>query len=152
MMSLPSQRWQYAETYLKDETGNRRFLPIRCGVIDLQAIERDRNQLWAEAVAKFKAGEPWWLTETGEVSQAKEEQASRYQQDPWQEVIARHVEERTDVSISEILSDLLLIEKGKQTQGDQNRVARCLITLDWERYQTPRPARAWRYRRRVSPV
>jgi predicted P-loop ATPase len=135
-----------ADTYLKDETGNRRFLPIRCGTIDLQAIERDRNQLWAEAVAQFKAGEPWWLTEAEEVSQAKEEQASRYQEDPWQEVIGRYVEARTDVSIGEILSDALFIDKGKWTQGDQNRVARCLRTLRWERYRGERPLRGWRYR------
>jgi len=43
-----------SDTYLKDETGGRRFWPIRCGgSIDLKAIARDRDQLWAEAVAQF---------------------------------------------------------------------------------------------------
>ena len=41
------------EEYLKDPTGNRRWQPVRCGVVDAidwAAIERDRDQLWAEAL------------------------------------------------------------------------------------------------------
>jgi len=48
--------------YLKDPTGARRIWPVAChGVIDLEALERDRSQLWAEAVARFNAGAKWWL-------------------------------------------------------------------------------------------
>jgi predicted P-loop ATPase len=53
-----------SDAYLKDETGGRRFWPIRCGAtIDLKAIERDRDHLWAEAVAQFNAGTPWWIAD-----------------------------------------------------------------------------------------
>ena len=131
-----------ADCYLKDETGGRRFWPIRCRAIDVKAIERDRDQLWAEAVTQFKAGEPWWLTETEEVSQAREEQASRFQGDPWQETIGGYVAERDEVSIAEILSGVLLLDKGKWTQADQNRVARCLTMLGWERFRATQPPRA----------
>src|SRR5262249_42604988 len=34
--------------YLKDDTGARRFWPVRCGRIDLDGIRRDKDQLWAE--------------------------------------------------------------------------------------------------------
>ena len=140
-----------SDAYLKDETGGRRFWPIRCdGNIDLKAIECDRGQIWAEAVAQFNAGMPWWMTDTDMIGLVRDEQAARYVEDPWQEPIANFLRSQTDVSIGEVLSNLL-IERGRWTQADQNRVARCLKVLGWERYRGPRPLRAWRYRR-VAPV
>ena len=127
-----------SDAYLKDETGGRRFWPIRCGGnIDLKAIERDRDQLWAEAVVQFNAGTPWWIADTDMIGLVRDEQAARYVDDPWQEPIAKFLRSQTDVSIGEVLSNLL-IERGRWTQADQNRVARCLKVLGWERY--PRSA------------
>jgi predicted P-loop ATPase len=136
-----------ADAYLKDETGGRRFLPIRCVTIDSKAIKRDRDQLWAEAVTLLETGAEWWLSKT-DVVQAKEEQAARYQDDPWQQPIAEYIKDRSDVSVSEILTAALnLLEKARWSQVEQNRVVRCLKALGWSRYRTPRPAREWRYRR-----
>lgn len=49
------------EEVLKDPTGARRYWPARVGPIDVDAIVRDREQLWAEALARFRAGEIWHL-------------------------------------------------------------------------------------------
>ena len=38
-----------ARAYLSDATGNRRFLPVRCGTIDLAKINEIRDQVFAEA-------------------------------------------------------------------------------------------------------
>ena len=139
-----------SEAYLKDETGGRRFWPIRSGNIDLKAIERDRGQLWAQAVRQFKAGSPWWITDTEIAGLVRDEQAARYVDDPWQEPIAKFLRSQTDVSVGDVLSNLL-IERARWTQADQNRAARCLKVLGWERYRGPRPLREWRYRR-AAPV
>lgn len=65
--------------FLKGDTGNRRFWVIPV-VAELrkyrdwsEAIRRDRDQLWAEAVRYYKQGEPLYLSEELE-AQAKQRQ------------------------------------------------------------------------------
>jgi putative DNA primase/helicase len=80
------------DTWLSDPTGARRFWPIRCGAagpVDLEALKRDREQLWAEARVAYEAGEPWYL-ETAELrADATEEQAARAERDDWIDIVAR---------------------------------------------------------------
>jgi predicted P-loop ATPase len=52
--------------FLRDYTGGRRFWPIMCGEINLQLLRDNLEQLWAEAVAAFNAGEQWYLTKAEE--------------------------------------------------------------------------------------
>jgi predicted P-loop ATPase len=42
--------------YLKDPTGNRRYWPFKSSCLDLEAIKRDREQLWAEAMHCYRSG------------------------------------------------------------------------------------------------
>jgi predicted P-loop ATPase len=44
------------ETYLRDETGNRRFKPVRVGNLNFKQLRKDRDQLFAEAIAIYKYG------------------------------------------------------------------------------------------------
>ena len=90
-------------TYLRDETGGRRFWPVACARIDVDALARDRDQLWAEAKARFDAGVVWWLETVELVQMAVDQQVDRYEGDPWEEVIAPWVESQASVSISEVL-------------------------------------------------
>jgi len=49
------------DEFLADETGARRFLPVAVGDADVPGITRDRDQLWAEGVLRFRAtGEVAW--------------------------------------------------------------------------------------------
>jgi predicted P-loop ATPase len=72
---------------LSDESGNRRWWPINTGRIDLPALARDRNQLWAEANHCFSSGAKWWL-DSAELERAAAQQADEhYQPGPWDERI-----------------------------------------------------------------
>lgn len=48
--------------FLQDETGGRRFWPVETGQIVPGWMRANRDQIWAEAVALFRLGEPWHLT------------------------------------------------------------------------------------------
>jgi predicted P-loop ATPase len=137
-------------TYLRDETGGRRFWPVKClaMAIDIDALAEARDQLWAEAVYLYFEGRTWWMDTPELCDLAREEQASRYEDDPWDEVIMRWAEGRESVSIPEVLTQCLDKRKDLWTQLDKNRVVRCLRSRGWERFYTgPRGAREWRYRR-----
>src|SRR5262249_181073 len=65
------------ETYLRDPSGGRRFWPSLCGIIDIDALIHDRDQLLAEAVHCFKQGEHWWPNKTFEQEVIAPEQQAR---------------------------------------------------------------------------
>lgn len=135
-------------TYLRDETGARRWWPIRCGFINVEQLRTDRDQLWAEAVDRFKTGESWWLESQEIIASATAEQAERYESDPWEDKISYWSEDRETVSVSEILEQCLEKPKFQWTRLDQMRVASVLIAMRWKRFQRrDNGSREWRYRR-----
>lgn len=71
------------ESYLVDRSGNRRFWPVRCGKVDVSALRRDRDQLWAEAVALYDKGEKWHIDSAALAKLCEEEQADRETPDDW---------------------------------------------------------------------
>jgi predicted P-loop ATPase len=137
-----------ADCYLKDETGGRRFWPIKLGKIDLVGLKAARDQLWAEANRLYLAGAAWWIVNPEAQRIADGEQTARYQGDPWDEAIGEHLKTVTDVSIAEILRDVLHIDIGRQTQADMNRAVRALKVRGLHRTQVRTgDKRSWRYRK-----
>ena len=147
------------DEYLIDPTGGRRFWPVRCCTeIKIDAIARDRDQLWAEAFERFRAGESWWLDTTALNRFAQMEQADRYQGDVWEEPISRWItdpSQRLDedghpvadltsdgasVTIADILNHGIGKTPDKQTPADTNRVSRILRSLGYRRFRPGRPA------------
>ena len=123
--------------YLKDETGGRRFWPVACGnTLKLTDLARDRDQLWAEAVHRYKKGEKWWLTEDDLVEAVSEEQEERYLADPWEPLIQTWLLDRTEVSTAEVLNACIQKQAGQWTRGDEMRVGAILHRLSWK---TSRP-------------
>lgn len=118
-------------TYLRDTTGNRRFWPVECGEIDRNALAEDRDQLFAEAVQAYKAGEPWHFTDADLVAQASAAQAQRVEHDPWLADIAEFIDGRTVVTTGEIL-DMLEIPRGRSAGPQAKRIAGVMRLLEWE--------------------
>jgi predicted P-loop ATPase/DNA-binding transcriptional ArsR family regulator len=155
--------------YLNDETGARRFRPVKVlGDIDLVALRADRDQLLAEAVADVLAGETWHITDKGLLADAAEEAEARRQVDAWEELLEAHLTSATQlpflqkhgISLGEALEQGIGLKKEQWGQGEQNRVSRILRALGWERRndvvkdakgkteidpRTGRPRRQWRY-------
>jgi predicted P-loop ATPase len=132
--------------YLKDETGGRRFWPVKCGLIDIETLKRDRAQLWAEAVVRFKSNSTWWIDTPALNQAAEQEQSQRYDTDPWLPKIVDYIKELDSVSIRDILEHCLFVPTERWTRADKNRVAATLRFLGWTDRQTgPRGHREWRY-------
>ncbi len=114
-----------------DETGGRRFWPVACGMVDLQWLRENREQLFAEALVRYKRGESWWDVPT---DQQHEKIEARRQEDPWTGPIARFLERRTTVSLSDVLREGVdkLVEH--QTANDARRVAKILREVGYENY------------------
>ena len=126
------------DEYLRDETGNRRFWPILVNKLDLQALIRDRDQLWAEALVEYRKGERWWLDKDTE-KLARTEQELRRVTDVWEETVLPWLASRTDpVSKNDVL-DLLGVPAERRTQSDANRVAKILKKEGWKRKRTRVP-------------
>ena len=76
-----------SDDYLQDRTGNRRFWPVDVGKQPAKKsvwrdLDGEIDQLWAEAVARWKAGEPLYLS--GEI-----EAAAKAAQEDHREINAR---------------------------------------------------------------
>jgi putative DNA primase/helicase len=111
--------------YFVDDTGNVRFWPVFCVSIDIAALRRDRDQLWAEAVHRYKSGEKWWLEDEAAIEAAKEEQDARTHVDSWTSTVQKYLDERpsiTAVTTSQILKLALFIDTKDHDKARQSRV------------------------------
>lgn len=78
--------------FVRDATGARRFWVFRVRKpIDIKALQEVAGQLWAEAVAAYKAGESWWLTDASVLAEAGASQWRRLDRDGWDELITEKV-------------------------------------------------------------
>ena len=118
------------DDYNKDETGFRRGWPIRCTAIDVDLIKQNRTQLFAEAIARLKAGEKWWLM-PGE--ETRREQEARYAEDPWAEPVAHYLNGTRETTAADVLTNALGIAVGKQDKLQLGRAVAVMRTLGWRK-------------------
>lgn len=116
--------------YLYDPTGARRYWPVRCGKIRLRRLARDRDQLFAEAVARYQADETWWLSQT-EQELAQHEQDLRHANDEWEAPITAFVRGREEVTSNEILEDAIGLPLSACSSRAHSRVVQVLTRLGY---------------------
>lgn len=153
------------ETYLRDETGNRRFWPVACNSIDIPGLAQSRDQLWAEALTLYREGAKWWLDSSELNQDAATEQEARLDRDIWEDLIARWLRDpspKTDqhgnpldppitstnasVSMSDILAHCIGKRPDQWTKRDKDSVGRTLRILGWKLYREGSGDRQWRYK------
>jgi len=82
-----------------------------CGRIDIDALARDRDQLFAEAVQRYRDGRAWWPDKDFETRHIAPEQAARYEADVWEETIADYLAGKCEVLVSEVACHALNFDR-----------------------------------------
>jgi putative DNA primase/helicase len=125
------------DTWNPDPTGGRRFWPAWCGAINLDYIREQREQLFAEALALYRAGRKWHDVP---IELAQAEQEGVRERDEWESVILAHIrfKQLQQVTVGELLRDCLYIEAKDWTQPAQNRVSKALRANGYMRKQVKR--------------
>ena len=132
------------DSYLRDETGGRRFWPVKTGTINTEALERHRDQLFAEAVARYRDGSRWWPEKDFEQQHIIPEQAARYESDVWEEKIAPYLATQQRVTIGQVAKEALgIIEVGRIGTSDTRRIAGVLEHLGWRRRPKDGRGKRW---------
>lgn len=132
----------------------RRFWPVDVQAVDLPAIRADRDQLWAEAVHRYKAGTQWHLTPEEEALLVTS--STDFEEcDPWEDLIARTLVEIVQVdghthpkmppefSISQLLQAMGFTARD-MTKDAENRAGQCLRALGYVKTRKREgSARSW---------
>lgn len=128
------------DEYLQSQTGNRRFWPVKTGTVDIEALRRDRDQLWAEAASiEAKGGE--LVLPKDLWAKASDAQDERRHHDPWDDTLAGvqgriYKNEETGIEELRISSDELLkvyleLPPGKTQNTEAMRLRRVMRRLGW---------------------
>lgn len=141
------------DEYLHDETGARRFWPVRCGGLRPDDLLKDRDQIWAEALALYRAKVPWWTNDKDLLATIAEEQEARYESDHWESAVlnamqAIHKKDPEGATIAAIFAEV-----GKHplecTEADKRRVGKIARRAKWRLRRSTKPGahgeRRWFY-------
>jgi len=141
------------DEYFTDDTGNRRFWPLLLAAIDRLGVVQIREQLWAEATARYLADEPWHISDPEILAAAQDEQEARLLSDPWARIVARFLSDEAvhsaGITTHQLLTTVLKIRPSDLKRDVEMRVAAILRLLKWansgRRLSTVDGVRARRY-------
>lgn len=119
--------------YLKDQSGNRRFWPVSVKQFNLDALRRDRDQLWGEAAFTEALGYSIRLDRSLWGAAAKE-QAKRLDvaTDPFTDTLSNYLADITGKITTEDAWLILGLQPGQRTQALNARFGAALKFLGWK--------------------
>lgn len=136
------------DQFLADSTGNRRYWVVPMNrKLDNARLLAERDRIWAAAVALYKQGEQWWLTE--EEGIAADADRQKYEEtDPWTYSIEDYIYNLERVSTREILCNALDLPIPKHNQSAYKKVLKIMKALRWDKTPNPvsyknRKTRVW---------
>jgi predicted P-loop ATPase len=134
---------------------NRRMWPLRVHAVYLEGLLANRNQLFAEAVVLFRAGEPWYPTKEQELEHFKVQQEERELTDPWFGIIRNWLAKETipKFSVADILIGCLGFEVSRigEFRNESKRLGKIMKKLGWKRErESSGLVRDWYYQRPVK--
>jgi putative DNA primase/helicase len=134
-------------TFLRDPSGARRFWPVTVGKIDIEAIRRDRNMLWAEAMQAYRDGAVWWLSREQD-AELQAAQGRYKQEDPWTSAIREWLPSQpAGVSVADVLEHAVQMDTDKFGKHHEMRVSGILGSLGYQRKRVrlANGRRVWRW-------
>jgi hypothetical protein len=130
------------DEFLADETGNRRWLPVRVGKADVAALRRDHAQLWAEARDQFRRDGVAYA----DAERLAEDQHGEYAvRDPWEADIAKWLDTpdafdgdatprmREFLQVSDVAAGALRLEARQLGKREEMRICKSLRVLGYAR-------------------
>lgn len=126
--------------YLDDPSGARRVWPVACGTIDLKALARDRDQLWAEALHYVRQNLRWWPEGDEIQAEFAPAQADRQHQDGWKEVVEDWLSTATPTQMAELTTlmlatKVLKLDLSKVDRSVEMRIGGILRSLSYSRHR-----------------
>jgi predicted P-loop ATPase len=121
-------------SYLKDETGNRRYWPVASGQLDLAGLALVRDQLFAEAWTRaVSQNEQYWPDPLFEHLFMQPEQDQRLEADLWEPLVAEFLRSRAQALVGEVVVACTGGGSLHLNTTNRNRVSRIMETLRWRR-------------------
>jgi putative DNA primase/helicase len=121
--------------FLADATGSRRFWVVPATRIDLDWVRQHRDQLWAETVDRFRAGEPWWLT-PDETVWLQTRNVEHEEEDAWAHDVLAWVQRRSSLprderhfTVSQVLREAVMMSLDRQDKRAETRVSAILMRV-----------------------
>lgn len=123
------------DEYLVDDTGNRRFLPIKITKVDLDYVREHREQVFAEAFQYYKDNiKTWWVIPKELLINTQETRKVQTVSDDYAEHIKNYLDLKLIInpSVIDIWQNLFKQDLAKLTQKNRNDISRALRQLGYE--------------------